>query len=406
MAMEIYTLDYCLKALAGYRNCGDITFDVSYDDMRLIKSFADQVSRTTALTDRQYALAKEKVLEYAGQFPDNINVEESVQHTVLPIREIDRAKWIQIEDYNDNKFIVVRFVFNKRFISKIEAVKEHKDLDGYFKDERKHFFPLTEINLFYIVENFKNCDFEISNEVMTLYQEINEFAIHPYLYVPGIYNYSVENVPEHAIYEMEKQLGRPSEVTLALYKDRAEYYGIKHFDADALENSIKMYSPLTQKIIQRKKNRLLAKTDRYRLDEVVKSIYELNRFPLMMVVDSAHAHEKFDQLYNAIRHLVARDEMSVLFRLDNSYNADFNEYIREQQLNNQVTKDTKVIFVLKDSFPKPLIKMNWVPSAVLTTSNSMVFNKIATVISNCDLVIDYDSAPSSFTTLKEVTETI
>jgi hypothetical protein len=50
-------------------------------------------------------------------------------------------------------------------------------------------------------------------------------------------------------------------------------------------------------------------------------------------------------------------EMSVMFRLPNEGKGDFNVYVKDNNLNNEITGNTKVVFV-SVKIPKPLVKTN------------------------------------------------
>ena len=100
----------------------------SIPDKGILVSLNKQLSKKIALTDRQYALLKGKLLNYSRCWQQN-DIDESVLDNLkYPLREIDRAHWIKILDYQDKEVIGIRFPFNKKVIDRIEDLRK---LDTY-----------------------------------------------------------------------------------------------------------------------------------------------------------------------------------------------------------------------------------------------------------------------------------
>ena len=97
--------------------------------------------------------------------------------------------------------------------------------------------------------------------------------------------------------------------------------------------------------------------------------------------------------------------MSVLFRVDNDKTAGkhFNDYVRVNKLNNLLDKNTKVVYINSNKFPKPLLKNKWNPSAVLTIGSQRMNTKVSDYVNPLDLVIHYDTDISPFHRVKAQT---
>jgi hypothetical protein len=85
-----------------------------------------------------------------------------------------------------------------------------------------------------------------------------------------------------------------------------------------------------------------------------------------------------------------------MFRLDNTDNAEFNNYIKKNSLNSKLDKNTKVVYINSSNITKPLLNSDWIPSAVLLLSSHRLTSKIKVFVDESDLVIHYDESVSQF----------
>lgn len=403
------TVEDYLELLVGLQ--GDDSFDVDKSDKTILQSIGRQVYKGTALTDRQHSLIKDKLLFYKQQFADKgYNVETCLDSLRMPLRKIDRSKYIKLvttaevyantvyETYKSNwLWIKIRFPFNKKNITDLESIKPDT---GYHhqKGTHEHNILFTEKNVLNVVEAFKNKSFEIDREILEYYEKVLEISKNPDSYIPGVYNLKLKNLPGNAVASIQDSVGKLSIDTLALYKDRSLLYGLVHFDEADLNKSLLQYSNLSQRVVNRKSNRVFINRASWNLNELVNSIYELNRFPLMVMLDEDHAADQLSELHQAFRNLIDNSAVSVMFRLDNNTPAtrEFNEYIKDNSLNNPLDKNTKIVYINKNKMPKMIIKDGWAPSTVLSVSSTKTFNKLDVFEVEADLTIHYDSELSPF----------
>ena len=73
------TIEDCLELLAGFRKESD-SLKLEKNDYTIMHSIAKQVFKGTALTDRQYALMKTKLIPYSDQFN---NLDKSLWSIIL-----------------------------------------------------------------------------------------------------------------------------------------------------------------------------------------------------------------------------------------------------------------------------------------------------------------------------------
>ena len=104
------------------------------------------------------------------------------------------------------------------------------------------------------------------------------------------------------------------------------------------------------------------------------------------------------KLHKGLTNIIFEQDMSVLFRVDNDKEAgkNFNDYVRVNKLNNLLDKNTKVVYINSNKFPKPLLKNEWNPSAVLAIGSQRMNTKVSDYVNPLDLIIHYDTDLSPF----------
>ena len=129
-----------------------------------------QTVRGLGLTDRQYNLVSKKIKEYVD-----------VEHlpTKIPLRAIDRRKYIKIVDtadvygpdtvhdsYKSNwKWIKIRFPFSKKDIVKIDRIQISHTEYFHKKGSHEHYYKFTAKNIHAVISVLQNRNFEIQEEL-------------------------------------------------------------------------------------------------------------------------------------------------------------------------------------------------------------------------------------------------
>jgi hypothetical protein len=87
----------------------------------------------------------------------------------------------------------------------------------------------------------------------------------------------------------------------------------------------------------------------------------------------------------------SKDDVSVMFRLDSSTekNKNFNTFVKEQNLNNPITENTKFI-VVSSQIPKPVYKKNVKFNSILNFGYVNAHYTVRSAIKNCQNVITFD----------------
>ena len=411
MIEKSLTIEDCLELVAGisqlkYHNDPDLSklqnFKLHEDNHKIMFSIAKQVMKGTALTQRQYNLVKKLLIEYyEPQFKAHeIELKDCLGKLRTPLRKINDEHWIKLLDYKEMKMLVIRFPFNKKVIKYIEELKNSVDKE-YFYEAHKHFFPYEEKYVWKLVTiaNKFERKFNIEKQVLDIYNKLLEFNNNKTDYIPGIYNYKIRNMPQRGIDYCINTLGEPCKENFYKYYDRRLMFGFEHMDPDNLIESQGYLSILSRKIINRRTTTVLINSKSWTIDQILTSIHELDRYPLLIVLDKHHAMDEISQLHRRFRNYIAPTEMSVMFRLDSNPKGNlFNHFIRDERLNNIVDKQTKIVYISTNKVPKPLIKTNWRPIATFTLGSKRNYTKVDGFISGTDLYMQYDEDASPYLT--------
>jgi hypothetical protein len=250
------TLEDCIEILAGIQERNG-EFKIERSDYNLVNSLARQTFRGTAYTDRQHELAKQKVLCYKEQFERNgYTVDLAVEELRMPLRQIDRSRWIKIVDhqgpdrvYQSDKapFIAIRFIFQKKLISNIDAIKRSLGEGDYNKEEKIHYFPFSETAVYEILSNFNESNnFDIEPELKEYYEKLVDMKNNKEKHLPGIYSLKLKNLHSKNLSYALSTIGEPNLDNLSQYYDQRLRYGLMHFDSSDVQRSLKNLTSLSQ----------------------------------------------------------------------------------------------------------------------------------------------------------------
>ena len=152
----MFTVEDYIELLASMKKSDrSAEFSIDRSDYNLITSLARQTVKGMSYTDRQYDLAKKKLIDYKEQFEKNgyANIENDFENLRMPLRSIDRRRWIKIVNYPENTvyeasktndWIAVRFVFNKKLISVVETIRS-TDKDAIYNNMFSSDFSVLEL---------------------------------------------------------------------------------------------------------------------------------------------------------------------------------------------------------------------------------------------------------------------
>jgi hypothetical protein len=357
-------------------------------DKGILSSIDRQLKRGVALTDRQHELVKTKLLFYKD-FLISVGVtdlQEKLDTLKFPLRTVDRSKSIV---FNDN-LVEIKFPFNKKIIVTLnEVVQKCKRFYNHEIGSNVHKFKINELTVKEIVTAFKDKNFYIDTAVSELYKKINEIEMDRQSILPGIYNNKLMNFKKSALDLMDLELGPLTSENLIKFYDRRRRYGIADIEGTVYKNT------LVETIAYRDAAELAVTPEMHSLDSVVDAVIQLERFPILVLVDPENTLEDVAKVYNAFRDVVPNQSQTVLFRVDTSTSYNLNNFVHDNKINNWLDTSTKIVYINKNKLPKLLLRSDWRPMATLALSSYRANSHVTTYIKDvCDLIIYHDKSMS------------
>ena len=408
--MRIINIEDCLELMCGLLLEEEFTpaIDIAEKDKKLLLSISQATFKGKALSDRQYEVVKKILTKgYQKDFLDrNVDLPSSVNNLRKPLRKIDRSEYIAIENYQDNlgnagwqfhndrgKCLVVRFPFNMKYSKLIGEIKKFilYPSEGYKSDNYKNILPFNETIVYKTISLFKDLIKDIDPTLLKIHSQIDDWLKNRDKYVPGIYGLQIKNTPMHIVQPVVDKLGEPTIENLYLYNDKKEQAGLVHFDKEDLNESIKNLKPLTKKVLSRNHSLIQINKKQHPINEVLDTLLELKRFPLMVILDEKDPLDQLVQFHNLTKNIIPTEEISVLFRKENRKEGrHFNDYVKTQKINNKLDINTKIVYINNKKIPKDLLKEVWEPECVISLGSVRHYNKIDKLIHQYDLTIHYD----------------
>jgi hypothetical protein len=357
-------------------------------DKGILTSIDRQVKRGAALTDRQHDLVKTKLLSYKDfLFSVGItDLQEKLDVLKYPLRFVDRSKSVVL----NNDLIEVKFPFNKKTIVTLDSVVQKcKRFYSHEKGSSIHKFKLNEVTVNEVVSAFQHKNFYIDPNVSKFYEKIKEIEMNKESVLPGIYNNKLTNFKKSALDLMNLELGPLTSQNLIKFYDRRRRYGITDINGTVYQNT------LTETIAYREETEIAVNPEIHSLDSIVDAIIQLERFPILVLIDPDNPLHDVAKIYNAFRDVVPNEEQTVLFRVDNSENYNLNNFIHDNKINNWLDTSTKIVYINKNKLPKLLLRSNWQPMATLALSSYRANSHVTTYIKDvCDLIVYHDKSMS------------
>ena len=391
---NITTIEDCLELVAGLKLGPKIQIESS--DVTIMHSIARQVFKGTALTDRQFALMKQKLTTYKDQFLNiDCDFDYVIEQLRQPLREIDRSKYIKIADKEDeiplagidenSQWIKVRFPFKKSLIMLINDIAS---AENYYhrKGSHEHFYALNDLNIDLILGKFVDKGFEIDQELLDRYDDIQTIKQNKTDYIPYFDGEKIHNLNASAIHFLKKEIEEISKDNFIKVVDRSLRYGYRVDKKECVS--------ITEKIAYRKSTAVHIPPSKHNLQETLMALYTLDRFPLVVLLDEAQALDQLDSVYKIFRDVVPSSQQAVMFR-KTGYD-DFNVYVKDKSLNNWVDNSTKIVYINAKKVPKVLLSSGWNPITALCFDSFNSREIEAYVGFNTDLFIAYEEHLSPF----------
>lgn len=352
-------------------------------DRRILSSLARQIISGNFLTENQGNLLVKIFKENLSKLTvTDARYELAVVNPswTYPFRVVEQIRKIYLGKEGTNTFII-DFTFNKRLKQKIADLSKEVDGNLCLTSSRQYSLPLTEKNIYAVVKTFKNQNFEIDQKIMNFYHEISKFLENK----DDPFDIFLTNDTK-LLSKLENEIGTvvPENNLLLLDRKIRYQYNILR---EILEDT------LSAKIANRKDSKIFINSRLVSLNEIISSLKELRRLPLLIIFDQYEVTESLNFLKNL--NTAVQDsnisKLGIYFRFDSGVeNAkEFNSLIGSLSFNQRLEADTEIVGIASGKLPKFMLKSDWYPKSVLNLQHSFKNNRTGVYCDAVDLIINY-----------------
>ena len=363
--------------------------NLSKKDFSTLTSLHDTITGSFYITENQGRLILKILKENQKKLTKfSLEIEESVTAPVWlkSFRPVESIKKFFIENIGtDDPCLVIEVTYNsqirKMLNAKMTNLEEFGQADGFktFK------VALTEKNIIILYELLEPLQFEIDLTIKSHYTTIKSWS------KSDVENqFFVDNITSKTFHKHLAQDGDTDifKDPLVLVDRSMRYKFTTNIRKNHGEN-------LTEHIANRSKTRVWIDKNQHSLSDIISSLKQLHRLPLMLVFEiqePAKFQEHLDTLSYALEKNEIFDNIGIYFRLANTDDGKkFNQAIANKQYNKMLDNTTQVAVVQSGKLPKFFLKNTWTPMSIINIDPRMGsrHGKTAVYSNCCDLIIDY-----------------
>lgn len=351
-------------------------------DKKILESLGHQLKNNVFFTENQGNLLVKILSSYQLDLEKSYGL--SLDFLKDPtwskeFRSIDVIKRIYISNTSTPE-ILLEFSYNKRFKDKLFSMSKLIEGDIYNQKNNIYSVPLTEKNVYELVENFKEFNFDFDGKITNFYNEIRKikadnnisFSLH-----------SIEN--KNLMKKLVEDIGTDNLDNKILLHDRKLKFQYK-LD-DILEENT-----LTNKIAVRNETDIFVNSEIYSFQSLVKALIEIKRLPTLVIFDSYDEKlctELLNTIHQSFLDTDLEDKVGIYFRLENSTGKEFNSRIAELGYNHYLDSSVNLVGLSNKQLPKFILKNKWKPKSVICFGPSFKNSKIYSYCDTVDLKICY-----------------
>ena len=306
-------------------------------------------------------------------------------------RQVEQIKKMYISKNHENDVsMIIEFSYNS-VIRKI-LTELSKTVEGLAAGIAGKIYTayLTEKNIVALVEALEPMRFEIEDTILTHYKTIKSWSETEIQNQFLISNMENSNFQKH----ITADLGIATAIDQNIISDRSMRY---QYNTENVKNH---GETLTEVIANRSKTKVWVDKNQHTLTEVISTIIELRRLPMLVVFDvndEVKTHENLEKLSDALEENGIFEGVGIYFRLpNNEQGKKFNQLIATKNYNHTLDDTAIIATVQSGKIPKFFLKTEWKPMSVISLDSRMGLRhgKTSVYANCCDLIIEWADQPT------------
>ena len=365
-------------------------------DSKVLRSLATSITSNFFITENQGRLLIKILRENSKKLPnfsEEISTTTSAPSWSKSFRHIEQVKKFYIKKNEEHESVLFIELTYSQEIRKI-LQNLSKTVEGLTASlaGKTWTAELTEKNIVALYEAFEPHDFDIDETIKNHYATIKSWSETEFRNQFIISNIEHKNFLRH----ITDDLGIETPIDQNIINDRSMRY--QYFTENAKNHG----ETLVEVIANRSKSRVWIDKEQHSLEDVVASLINLHRLPLLVVFDTivnAQYLTNLQILSSALEKNGVSSAVGVYFRLPNDpMGKQFNSIIAKKQYNHRLDADLKVAVVMSGKIPKFFLDNAWKPMSVIALDTKMGLRHGKTSIySNCcDCIIEWSNADPMF----------
>jgi len=292
---------------------------------------------------------------------------------------------IILKNEDQEPYLRIDFTFSSEIRKVLSDLNKKLDDLNQASNGKSYVADLTEKNIVLLVDALTPLGFDIDETIKLHYETIkswNETEVRNQFLITNI---------EHKNFQkaITEDLGLSTSIDRHIINDRSMRY---QYLTDTAKNP---GESLVEYLANRNKTKIWVDKNQHSLAEIIRSLAELQRFPLLIVFDNL-VNDKYntnlDILIEALDANSIFDNVGVYFRLPNDETGTkFNTKIKDRQYNYNLGNDTKIAVVGSGKLPKFFLKNSWTPMSIISLDTKMGLRhgKTSVYANCCDLIIEW-----------------
>ncbi len=384
----MHTIDNLLLKIVNH-TAPTIEEQLSSKDSAILRSLATAVNGHHFITENQSRLLM-KILkinqEKIPNFKEEIEVSLEAPSWSRRFRQIEQIRKLYISPIADSMpVLAIEFTFSNSIRKLIHGLNKNIESLIQINPGKLYYADFTEKNIVTLVESLSKHGFQIEEKVKNHYDTIKSWSKDEIKNQFLITTLTNQNFQKH----ITADLGVTTPIDENIIIDRRMRY--QYF----VEIDLKIGENLTEILANRTRPKIWVDSNSYGLEQVIESLIELKRFPLMLVFDSYDADTQYkdlEKISKILDNLQITENVGIYFRLPNTtIGKQFNDLIAQRKYNSQLDTSTKIVGVTSGKIPKFFISNDWKPMSVIAINAPLRHSKTAVYANCCDLIISYSS---------------